>query len=352
MIIILIFLAVRKHIKLVVELFKQAGKAIRCMPFLLLHPLMTVAFLGGVFGALTFIFLYIETAGIPEVDQATKTAQYKPDKLLTVLKWYYIFGIIWILQVILACHKMTIAGAVVRWYFTRDKKKLSFPVVRSMWNIIRFHFGSIALGSLIITFVMFIRMVLSFIENRLRGRSHPVAVFLLKCFKCCLWCFEKFLKFLNNNAYIEIAIHGHGFCKAARQAFHVILNNTLRLAAINSVGDFVLFIGKIATVAAVTVVGIEVISVRKSIHFVWLPVTLTGIFAYLIAGCFMSVYEMTVDTIFICFCEDTMMNDGDTRPYFMSVGLRRCMSAGLKVEKSKPEEVGDKMMQDNKMQQK
>jgi solute carrier family 44 protein 1 (choline transporter-like protein) len=39
------------------------------------------------------------------------------------------------------------------------------------------------------------------------------------------------------------------------------LTNTLRLAAINSVGDFVLFIGKIATVAVITIVGIEFISV-------------------------------------------------------------------------------------------
>ena len=57
------------------------------------------------------------------------------------------------------------------------------------------------------------------------------------------------------------AIHGHGFCKAARQAFRVVLHNTIRLAAINSVGDFVLFVGKIATVTIVIVVGIEFISV-------------------------------------------------------------------------------------------
>lgn len=34
------------------------------------------------------------------------------------------------------------------------------------------------------------------------------------------------------------------------------------------------------------------LQVRKNINFVWLPVTVTGIFAYLIAGCFMSVYEV------------------------------------------------------------
>jgi len=36
----------------------------------------------------------------------------------------------------------------------------------------------------------------------------------------------------------------------------------MSLAAINSIGDFVLFVGKLVTVAIVTVIGIEWISVR------------------------------------------------------------------------------------------
>ena len=45
---------------------------------------------------------------------------------------------------------------------------------------------------------------------------------------------------------------------------------------------------------------------------------LSVIFAFLIIHCFMTVYEMTLDTIFICFCEDCEQNDGTTRPYYMS----------------------------------
>lgn len=39
----------------------------------------------------------------------------------------------------------------------------------------------------------------------------------------------------------------------------------------------------------------------------------------------MTVFEMTVDTIFICFCEDCEQNDGMNRPYFMSKGLMEVM---------------------------
>lgn len=37
-----------------------------------------------------------------------------------------------------------------------------------------------------------------------------------------------------------------------------------------------------------------------------------------------AVFQMTIDAIFICFVEDCDMNDGITKPYFMSMGLMVC----------------------------
>lgn len=34
--------------------------------------------------------------------------------------------------------------------------------------------------------------------------------------------------------------------------------------------------------------------------------------------------QMAIDTVFVCFAEDCEMNNGVTRPYFMSVGLMVC----------------------------
>ena len=36
------------------------------------------------------------------------------------------------------------------------------------------------------------------------GAENKVAKLLLGCLKCCFWCLEKFLKFLNRNAYIMV----------------------------------------------------------------------------------------------------------------------------------------------------
>ena len=57
------------------------------------------------------------------------------------------------------------------------------------------------------------------------------------------------------------AIYGKNFCASAQRAFRLITSNALRVAAINSVGDFVLFLGKVAVVVAVVFAGIALVKV-------------------------------------------------------------------------------------------
>lgn len=38
--------------------------------------------------------------------------------------------------------------------------------------------------------------------------QNPVARFIMCCLKCCFWCLEKFIKFLNRNAYIMVSSAG------------------------------------------------------------------------------------------------------------------------------------------------
>ncbi|PVD23520.1 hypothetical protein C0Q70_16792 [Pomacea canaliculata] len=324
-IILLILLVMRKRIKLVVQLFKEADKAVTKMPCLLLQPFMTLLILGGSLAGFCYIFLFFVTAS----KQTNKYFQsMSPGNLMFLLNlWglfvYYLLGLLWVTQFIVDCERLTVSSAVALWYFTRDKSSLASPISTSFYRLIRFHLGSVAFGSLIIAIVILIRWILSYINGRLKGSSSLPAKFLLKCMICCLWCFENVLKFLSSNAYIEIAIYGYGFCKAARKAFMVIASNALRVAAINSVGDFVLFLAKVGIVTVVVVVGIELFRGRDEVHYVWLPITLASIVAYIIASCFLGVYEMIIDAVFICFVEDCEMNDGVSKPYFMSMGLMK-----------------------------
>lgn len=55
-------------------------------------------------------------------------------------------------------------------------------------------------------------------SSHLSGAQNKFAKFLLSCLKCCFWCLEKCIKFLNRNAYIMVSsrerpqLHGGCFC--------------------------------------------------------------------------------------------------------------------------------------------
>ncbi|GFS06978.1 choline transporter-like protein 2 [Elysia marginata] len=220
---------------------------------------------------------------------------------------------------------MTLAGAFASYYWAWDKTKdiPSFPLISSLRRSLRYHTGSLAFGSLIIALVQIISSALDYINRKLKGSENDVA----KCLRCCFWCLEKFLRYVNKNAYIVIAVHGQNFCSAARDGFLLIMRNVLRAAILDKVCDFLMLISKLLITAATGTVAYfwftkEVPVVDEyvpELHYFLSPVVLVVLGTYLIVDCFFDVYAMAVDTIFICFLEDIERNDGSKdRPYYMT----------------------------------
>jgi len=64
-----------------------------------------------------------------------------------------------------------------------------------------------------------------------------------------------------------------------------------------------------------------------------LPTIIITIGAYFLASCFFSVYEMAIDTLFLCFLEDSEKNDGSPeKPFFMSKRLMKILGKKNKIE--------------------
>lgn len=57
------------------------------------------------------------------------------------------------------------------------------------------------------------------------------------------------------NAYIMAAVHGNGFCTSASLAVKTIVTNFLRIAAVDTVGDALVFLGKLSVMAGSGVIA-------------------------------------------------------------------------------------------------
>ncbi|XP_066901470.1 choline transporter-like protein 1 [Halyomorpha halys] len=328
-VILLIILVMRKRIKLVVQLFREAGKAVSSMPLLLLQPIATFIALTLTVGLWIYFSLWIESSGY--LHDGSPYFYYKKDTAMKVTRWYNLLAMFWMTQFCIGCQHMVIGGAVATWFFTRDKSELSHPIKTSTKRLIKYHLGSVAFGSLLIALVQFVRAILSAIYNQTKDAQGDIGQAVYKACHCCLYCFEKVLTYLTRNAYIEIAIYGNNFCWSGEQAVKILTNNALRVFAINSVGDFVLFLSKVLVVSFTVLVGFLIFERVEGIQHMWVLLSLLAVFAYLISHCFITVYEMVIDTIFICFCEDCEINDGVEKPYFMSYGLMEFVQNTKKV---------------------
>jgi len=332
---IILMLYMHSRIALVVALFQEAGDAIGKMPLLIFYPILTFVVGLGVIIYFMFILLYLWTAGETRVDNVTQHVTYEKTEELVGWYWYHLFGFFWTFEFILAMQEIVVAGAVASWYFTMpcpktgNRKIGSRPIWKSFIRAIRFSLGSVIAGACIIAIIKIIRCALSMFEERVLKMDPGSAVkFLMNCVKCCLWCFEKCMKFLNRNAYIEIAITGKSFCSAAQAAFSMLVRNALRVAAINSIGDFVLFLAKLVIIITTTIgTFLWFRNYDDGLTYEAVMICIVGVFAYLVASMFIGIYEMSIDTIFLCFCEDSERNDGSCdKPFFMSKRLMKFMS--------------------------
>lgn len=323
-IMLLIILVMRTRVGITVELFYEAGKCITHVPCMLVQPLWTFIILLLFWVCWMSVFAFLSTSGTPYLyDAHNGWVQFNQSSIVTYARWYHVVGLIWISEFILACQQMTIAGTVVKFYFTRDKSQMGNPILESIGRLIGNHLGSCALGSFIITLVKVPRCILMYIHSQFKDSENILAKCLIKGCICCLWVLEKCLKYLNYNAYTLVAVNGTHFCKSACDAIATLASNALRVIAINSVGAFVLFLGKVMVVAITAGTGgIFMMKYHPNLTYVLAPLSIVAIFSYLIAHCFISIYEMAIDTLLLCFCEDCRVNDGSPgSEYFMSKSL-------------------------------
>ncbi|TKS65011.1 Choline transporter-like protein 1 [Collichthys lucidus] len=307
-ILLLLMLFMRKRVALTIALFHVAGKVFIHLPLLTLQPFVTFLALLLFWIYWILVLLFLGTSGNPVQNEETGLTEYRLTGPLQYLTWYHAVGLVWITEFILACQQMTVAGAVVTYYFTRDKNRLPVtPILSSVLRLVRYHLGTVAKGSFIITLVKIPRLILMYIHNQLKGK----------------------------NAYAATAINSTSFCTSARDAFVILVENALRVATINAVGDFVLFLGKILIVTSTAFAGVLLLNYQRDYAEWLLPLIIVCLFSFLVAHCFLSIFEIVVDVLFLCFAIDTKYNDGTPgKEFFMDKALMEFVESSRRLERA------------------
>lgn len=132
------------------------------------------------------------------------------------------------------------------------------------------------------------------------GGDNPAIKCLLKCAQCYMACFERFIEFINKNAYIQIAISGKNFCSSAMEAFTLMIRNPFRFAVVGVLGSIFTGLGVLIVTATVCVFAYLMCTtgdLKDKLNSPMFPILICFFIGYAVAKMFMSIYAMSIDTI-------------------------------------------------------
>ena len=203
----------------------------------------------------------VASVGNIEADSyESQTKNIEWDSFTTWSVWYMGFGIIWLITFIIACNEFVVIVSAITWYYS-DKTVPDDDGIPGdsdvstgfKWTF-RYHMGSLAFGSLILSIVWIIRALFEYVGEKVidAAPGNGCTKCLLACVHCCLDCFDRFLRFLTRNAYIYMALSGEGFCSSALNAFVLILKNAAKFSFVDGIADVFMFLAKFFIASATT----------------------------------------------------------------------------------------------------
>jgi hypothetical protein len=310
------------RIRLAIAIIKAAADYVKETPSAMLLPPFTCVILILFFGYWGTTSVYLVSAGDTERLQDSAFGTFTFNKTLQRLLIYHLFGLLWFNAFCIAATQFVLASSTCLWYFSQGTGQGAQGTIRkSIYRLLRYHFGSVAFGSLIIAIIQMIRIILAYIQTqakKMAGKEGKIIQYTLSCLQCYVACFERFIRFLNKNAYIQIALTGKSFCGAAKDGFFLVLRNPLRFGILAGIGSIFVMFGKVFVAAITALIGFLVITkwdkFNDGLYSPFIPTAVIFIFAYVIGAMFMTVYGMAADTILACFVVDEELNSQKNAP--------------------------------------
>jgi len=220
------------------------------------------------------------------------------------------FALLWNMALFLTISHFVIACATAIWYFPSSRNEAGSPILRSIWWMFRYHIGSLALGSLLLALVWLVRIAAQYIHEKMKDKANETQVtkVVLKIALCLVDCLERFIKFFNKHAYVEIAMRGTNFCTSAGNGMKVVTSNFLRFGVLHGLGEVVMNFGVLLICMLGTYICFIIIQafspMKKEFHGTAVTLLIVALIHYAVAMLFSHIWEASSDTILHCFCID------------------------------------------------
>jgi len=237
------------------------------------------------------------------------------------------FGLIWTYAFLTALGLMTISACVFFFYYVNkstvperaylkqfDDNQTRWPVTKHLGWVLRYHIGSMALGSFIVALVTAIQIITKGIFEWMQknGGNNEMVKIVSMCIQCCLACFKKTIEFINSYAYVYVFLENVGFCTGAGHTFQLMLKYPVQIA-INTTVQRVLGLLQLLLVPGGVTLLAEMYFNFGTSHTAGGGMLLTVavlVTSLLMTRAFSSVFEQVIQSLTVCVLHDVDTFDG------------------------------------------
>lgn len=217
--------------------------------------------------------------------------------------WCFVCCGVWTLSFLNASNEFAIAATACSWYFNR-KRREDISVFRAfVWTWV-FHLGTVALGSFLVALLWIFQIVLEYLYRSTKEVDWKnCLVTVVKAF--CV-CFERVLRYINQQTYTEVVLRNRGFCYALGKSFAVMSSNVLRFALLAGILNVFIFLIVIIVASLNTLIC----------YFIWqsweekishyasstlAPMVVVFVLSFLISYIFASIFGTAADAMLHCY---------------------------------------------------
>ncbi|CAD8147663.1 unnamed protein product [Paramecium octaurelia] len=296
------------RIRMAIAVIKTAALFVMEVPSVMLVPPIFSILVMGYWGLWIISFFYIYSMGDIKGSSDTPLATVEWNDNIRYYLIYHLFYGLWSNALLQAFSQFILASSACLWFYQHsDGQLIHFYVLESVKRSIIYHFGSLIFGALLLAIVQFIRFWLEYINYQMKqfqgDPKQPVKCFI-DCLRCYASCFERFVSFINKNAFIQIALTGESFITAAKNGFYLAWNNAGQFAVTSGIGSVFCNLCKLFIAFSTTFLCYMIITTsdayKDELNSPIVPTLLFFIISYVIGDLFMSVYGMAIDAILQC----------------------------------------------------
>jgi len=323
-----------KQIRQATTLISLASEALMDFPYLIFYPIFQI------FGLFALVFAWatgaalLASSGDQVANEWYGISVWSFNDSLQYMMWYWLFGFLWITELMMACGFMIVSCCFAIWFFSAEKEEKitgrslsccggapepqrivpSWVLSKAMRITYFNHLGTAAFGALIIAIIDLLRIIVEYIEYKKKQMDAAGAdgigcnklwEFIFCVARSCLWCLDKCMRYLNKQAYIQTIINGTSLCTSACNAISVMLRQAALFLIMNGLQSGIFWFGKLAicmTTAAICGLIIQA-AYADQISSIVLPTFVCLLIGFGVATAFIQVYDMGIDTMLMCFAE-------------------------------------------------